>query len=125
LRSLSTLHRAVAVTAAILGAVCVAAGAFGAHAMSGDPRATSLLHTGASYGFWHVLAALLACLRGAGIVGLVFVIGALLFSFSLWLLALGAPAILGIVTPFGGAAFILGWLLFAWTLWRGSSAGIV
>jgi uncharacterized membrane protein YgdD (TMEM256/DUF423 family) len=42
--------------------------------------------------------------------GWAFLIGVLLFSGSLYVLALGGPRVLGPVTPLGGVAFILGWL---------------
>lgn len=115
---LSLRGRLTAVLAALLGALSVGAGAFGAHAMSHDPRAVHLLGTGAAYGLWHVLAALFALWLGAETIGLLFALGVLLFSSSLFGLALGGPAILGLVTPFGGTAFILGWLLLAWRLGR-------
>ena len=40
--------------------------------------------------------------------------GSLLFSGSLYALALGAPRIVGLVTPFGGLAFLVGWVVLAW-----------
>jgi uncharacterized membrane protein YgdD (TMEM256/DUF423 family) len=44
--------------------------------------------------------------------------GVLLFSGSLYALALGAPRPLGALTPVGGLAWIIGWLLFAYGAWR-------
>jgi len=93
-------------------------GAFGAHALrerlSSD--ALSVWQTAVQYHFWHALA-LLATPQLVGAwakaAGWLFIAGVLLFSGSLYSLALGAPRALGIVTPVGGAAFILGWIAFA------------
>ena len=99
------------------GLVSVAAGAAAAH-MVGDPRMAELLRTGALYGMVHA-AALIAVIglaqgreprRGAAAVaGASFALGILLFSGSLYALALGAPAWTGWITPFGGVALMLGW----------------
>jgi len=56
----------------------------------------------------------------AGWSGWLFVAGIVLFSGSLYALALTGTRVLGAVTPIGGAAFIAGWLAFAWTAWRGT-----
>ena len=45
-------------------------------------------------------------------------VGIVLFCGSLYALSLGAPAAVGILTPFGGGLLILGWLLFAYDMWR-------
>lgn len=116
-------QRRIGALAAALGGLSVMAGAFGAHALSGDPRAAGLLATGAGYGLWHALAAILALLLGRTGPAALFVLGVLLFSLSLWALALGAPTIVGVITPFGGTAFILGWLLLAWRIARGQPGG--
>ncbi|HEV2532075.1 DUF423 domain-containing protein [Phenylobacterium sp.] len=105
--------------AALAGFVCVAAGAFAAHGLN-DPQGQELLRTGALYGFVHVLATL-ACLpliqlgaTRARLAPPFFLAGVLLFSGSLFALALGAPRIVGAITPFGGLAFLAGWLVLAW-----------
>ena len=108
---------------AALGACGVGLGAFGAHAlrMRLAPDALALWNTATQYLFWHalgVLAAGLACallpesvwLRFAGAA---LAAGILLFSGSLYLLALGAPKGIGAITPFGGLAFIAGWIALA------------
>jgi len=105
------------------GAVAVAAGAFGAHALRGRlaPDLLAVYQTGAQYQALHALA-LLACglmvTRAPGLLaaaaGWLFLAGTLLFSGSLYALALSGVRALGAVTPFGGVAFIAGWLaLFA------------
>ena len=105
--------------AALMGFVCVMAGAFAAHGM-GDPRAQELTRTGSLYGFIHVLASI-ACapLIGLGAVRArfappIFLSGVALFSGSLYALAFGAPRWVGAVTPPGGLAFLAGWAVLAW-----------
>ncbi len=98
------------------GASAVALGAFGAHALHGvlDERGIALWHTAVDYHFWHALALCLAMFflpaphRRRAVVA--FGTGIVLFSGSLYALALGAPRWLGAVTPVGGVAFIIGWL---------------
>ena len=105
--------------AALSGFLAVAFGAFAAHGAK-DARAAELLHTGSLYQMTHALAVFgwLAVRKAGGKTGLtipaLFLIGALLFSGSLYALAFGAPRIVGMVTPFGGLCFLAGWLLLAW-----------
>jgi len=107
-------------TLAALGAlVSVGFGAFAAHGVA-EPRAQDLLRTGALYGFVHCLAAF----ASAGVMQMggararfapgFFLAGVLLFSGSLYGMALGGPHILGVVTPIGGLSFMVGWLVLAW-----------
>jgi uncharacterized membrane protein YgdD (TMEM256/DUF423 family) len=105
--------------AALGGFASVAFGAFGAHGVS-DPRAQELLRTGALYGFVHCLATF-ACAAAmqAGAVRArfapaFFLSGVLLFSGSLYAMALGAPRLVGVVTPIGGLCFLAGWAVLAW-----------
>ncbi len=82
-------------------------------------RGAAVWDTAVQYHLVHAIA-LLACgllreLPGASgraleVAGWSFVVGVLLFSGSLYLLALGGPTLLGPVTPLGGVAFIIGWL---------------
>lgn len=107
--------------AGVLGAAGVALGAFGAHGLKAQlgPEGLETWRTAVSYHLIHVLA-LFGCgiwLRfqpeagtAVGVAALGFVAGILLFSGSLYVLALGGPRWLGPVTPLGGAAFIAGWL---------------
>ncbi len=110
---------------ALLAAIAVAAGAFGAHALRGklDPAALALFETAARYQLVHALAAVYcadraATARGSRAPARLFLAGIVLFSGSLYALALGGPRLLGAVTPFGGLAFISGWLALAWSLRR-------
>ncbi len=108
------------------GASAVLLGAFGAHALRGvlDPQARELWHTAVDYHVWHAHALVLAVGLGQGRSGRIsmagFAIGIVLFSGSLYALALGAPHWTGIITPFGGLAFIVGWMALGWTLRSGN-----
>src|SRR3954471_2222527 len=114
--------------AGILGALAVALGAFGAHALEGR-LSEALLNTyevGVRYHFYHVLALLgvVAVINrwpdsGVAVAaGWLFVIGIVIFSGSLYLLAFTGVRWLGAITPIGGVAFIAGWLCLAWAAFR-------
>jgi uncharacterized membrane protein YgdD (TMEM256/DUF423 family) len=105
----------------------VAAGAFGAHALKTRlaPELLIAFETGVRYQLVHSLALLAvawAVVRWPGratmSAGVLFLAGIVLFSGSLYALALTGTRALGIVTPFGGAAFIAGWACLAWGAWR-------
>lgn len=104
-----------ALAAGFAGASAVLLGAFGAHALRNllDPAHRELWHTAVEYHAWHALALVLAAGLGTGRAGrcavTAFALGIVLFSGSLYALALGAPRWTGIVTPFGGLAFVVGW----------------
>lgn len=111
-------------------ALAVAAGAFGAHGLKGRLSAESLelWETAARYliygGLGTVLAGLVA-LHGAGRgaaagspggwAGLCLLVGSVVFSGTVFALAVGAPRWLGAVTPLGGLLVIAGFLLLAWS----------
>ena len=105
--------------AAINGFLAVAAGAFGAHGLKEhlDAHALSVFETAARYQMYHALAMGLAALAprssAARLACALFLVGIILFSGSLYLLALTGMRALGIVTPFGGAAFLAGWAALA------------
>ena len=92
--------------------MAIAAGAFGAHWAGKD--VADLLKTGGQYQLIHAVAALVAVRMGARGPAALFVIGGALFAGSLYALSLGAPRLIGAVTPLGGAAMIAGWLWLAW-----------
>jgi uncharacterized membrane protein YgdD (TMEM256/DUF423 family) len=106
--------------AALNGLLAVAAGAFAAHALkhSSDPQAAMWVETAATYQMWHALALLgVSAVRDRGpgsgwvrISAWLFVTGILLFSGSLYVLALSPARWVAWITPFGGTAFLLGWL---------------
>lgn len=105
--------------AALSGFIGVGGGAFGAHGAA-DPAAKALLETGGHYQLIHALAvfACYAVLKGLGAraaaAAWLFLCGSLIFSGSLYLLALGAPRLMGAVTPIGGVLLLAGWLRLAW-----------
>ena len=68
---------------------------------------------------YHALAMGLAALVSAGRASVAFLGGTVLFSGSLYLLALTGIPILGAVTPIGGLCFIAGWALLAWRAFKG------
>lgn len=114
---------------ALSGAIAVAAGAFGAHALRArlEPRMLEVFETAARYQMYHALAlfavawmitrvggsASPSALRLATISGWCFVAGTLLFSGSLYAMALSGVRALGAITPLGGVAFIAGWITLA------------
>ena len=115
------------VAAALAGASAVALGAFGAHALREvlDERALAVWRTAVDYQFGHALALLATGLLARGrpssvlrIAAVAFALGIVVFSGSLYALALGAPRALGAATPVGGAAFIAGWLALGVHGWR-------
>ena len=102
--------------------VSVAAGAFGAHALRTrlDPAALAVFETGARYQMYHALGLLAVAWAvsrwpgpWAGRAGWLFLGGTLLFSGSLYALALSGIRWLGAITPLGGVAFLLGWICLA------------
>jgi uncharacterized membrane protein YgdD (TMEM256/DUF423 family) len=107
---------------ALSALVSVAAGAFGAHALRERlaPDMLAVFETGARYQMYHALGLLaVAWAVGrwpgpAGAAGWLFVAGTVLFSGSLYLLALSGQRWLGAITPLGGLAFIAGWAALVW-----------
>lgn len=115
----------------VLGAVnaflSVAAGAFGAHALKARLPQDLLVifETGARYHMYHALGlvavGLLGQLRPSPLLsgaGWAMLVGIVLFSGSLYALALSGVRVLGAITPLGGLGFLAGWLLFAVAAWR-------
>ena len=110
---------------ALLG---VALGAFAAHGLKERlaPGMLAIFETGVRYQMYHAFALLgvaWACTRWPGplptIAGWLFLAGTLLFSGSLYVLALGGLRWLGAVAPLGGLAFLAGWACLAWSAWKG------
>ena len=102
--------------------IAVAAGAFGAHALRDrlDPAMLAVFETGSRYQMYHALALLAVAWAvtrwpgpWAGRAGWLFVAGTLLFSGSLYALALTGVRWLGAITPLGGVAFLAGWICLA------------
>jgi uncharacterized membrane protein YgdD (TMEM256/DUF423 family) len=114
---------------ALFGALGVALGAFGAHALRGrlSPDLLAIFETGVRYQVYHALA-LIAVVVAIGrwpasslpvAAGWLFVAGIFVFSGSLYLLALTGQRWLGAITPLGGVAFLGGWLSLMIVAWRG------
>jgi uncharacterized membrane protein YgdD (TMEM256/DUF423 family) len=112
---------------ALLAALAVGAGAFGAHALAArlEPARLVTWETAARYHMYGAIAVVLVALAAArwpsGLMhaaGWLLVGGTLVFGGTVYALALGAPRWLGAVTPLGGLALIAGWLLAALAAWR-------
>lgn len=121
--------RWAAIAASASGALAVALGAFAAHALEAvlDPEARAIYTTAVRYHTLHTLALLTAALAPAAGLGrgpLVIACGAwlagiVIFSGSLYLLALTGHAWLGAITPIGGLALLGGWGALGLAAWRG------
>lgn len=104
---------------ALAGFVAVALGAFGAHALQSgfDEKQVGWWETATLYLIVHaVLATAVSAADSArfGTAASVILIGAAIFSGTLYAMALGAPRWLGAVTPIGGVGLLIGWALIAW-----------
>jgi uncharacterized membrane protein YgdD (TMEM256/DUF423 family) len=122
------------VLGALVAVLAVMMGAFGAHALRAKlaPDLLAIYQTAVQYHFWHALGLLvigvLAIHLPASVTlkwsGWTMLAGIVLFSGSLYVLALTGARWLGAVTPFGGAAFILSWVLLAIAVARSSFTGL-
>ena len=116
-------RRRILAAGAALAGLGVALGAFGAHGLRQvlDAERLGWWQTGVQYEIWHGLALLAlsaAPLDRLKLSAWLLGAGALVFSFSLYLMALTGWRWLGAVTPFGGLAMILGWAVLAWRALR-------
>ncbi len=116
------MDRLFIIIGALSGGIGVAAGAFGAHALRArlEPRMLEVFETGARYQMYHAIAMLAAAwivTRFPGALsnasGWLFLAGTLLFSGSLYAMALTGVRALGAITPLGGVCFIAGWACLA------------
>lgn len=122
------MNRFWLIVAAISGLLSVALGAFGAHALKNilDAHGRSVYEKAVQYQMFHTVALLAVGLlqqshaqfSGSG-AGWSFLCGIVLFSGSLYMLAVTGAKWWGAVTPFGGLAFLLGWAWLAWAFVRG------
>ena len=119
--SMSPDSRFALIAGAVLAAAGVAFGAFGAHGLKTllSPEALGWWQTAVQYQLWQAIglvaigAAPLARMRWSA---LMLIAGTLLFSGSLYALALSGARWLGAVTPVGGVLMIAGWVCLAWGL---------
>ena len=113
---------------AVNGFFSVALGAFAAHGLKGrlSEQMLGVFDKGVDYQGFHALALLAIGLlllfrpgsRPLSWAAALFLAGILLFSGSLYLLALSGDRGWGVVTPFGGTAFLLGWVMLGIGAWR-------
>jgi len=119
------MHKGFLRTAALLGALSVILGAFAAHVLKDmvSDRAVATFETAVRYQFYHVFALLIVAIlyknfkfQSMRLAGWFFISGIILFSGSLYFLAIIQAAVtpgfgwVGVITPLGGAAFIAGWI---------------
>jgi len=103
---------------AAIGFLAVAAGAFGAHALKDRlaPDLLAIFETGTRYAFVHLPALLAVAWLSANkpatsvtVAGVAFTVGVLIFTGTLWTLALTGHRWLGAITPIGGLSLLVGW----------------
>jgi uncharacterized membrane protein YgdD (TMEM256/DUF423 family) len=118
-----TQDRLFLIAGGLSGLVAVGAGAFGAHALRArlSPDLLGVFETGVRYHTYHALALFAAAwtysrwpVAPAAAAGWFFIAGTVIFSGSLYILALSGVRGWGAVTPVGGLAFILGWASLVW-----------
>jgi uncharacterized membrane protein YgdD (TMEM256/DUF423 family) len=117
------MDRTFLLIGAALGFFGVAFGAFGAHALKArlSPEMLGVFETGVRYQMYHAFAVLIVAAaighignaRLLSMAGWFFFAGILLFSGSLYVLALTSVGILGAITPIGGLLFLIGWACLA------------
>ncbi len=122
-----TLDRWFVALGGLSGLIAVGAGAFGAHALRArlTPESLAVFETASRYQMYHALALIAAGWVAArwpgplaGWTGWLFLAGTIVFSGSLYLLALTGVRWLGAITPLGGLCFLAGWLCLALAAWR-------
>ena len=121
------MSKAILMTASALLALAVAIGAFGAHGLKSHISAEMMqvYKTGVEYHFYHALGllfiGLLSISMPSGLLNwsaILLTIGIILFSGSLYILAVTGIKWLGAITPLGGVSFIVGWILLFVAVWK-------
>lgn len=131
------MNKKLLIAGAIMGMFAVIIGAFGAHGLEGKikPERIGFFETGVAYQFYHTFAIFVTVFLGAHFkqkifdrAGWCFLVGILMFSGSLYLLAtrvlLGIEswsAVIGPITPIGGLFFIMGWGIMGFGIWKSNS----
>jgi uncharacterized membrane protein YgdD (TMEM256/DUF423 family) len=119
--------KSLMIAGALLAALAVAAGAFGAHALAArlSPERLATWETAARYHMYGALSVVLVALALSrfpssllSAAGWVLVTGTVVFGGTVYMLALGGPRWLGAITPLGGLALIAGWVLVAVAVWK-------
>lgn len=110
-------------TAGVLGFLAVATGAFGAHTFSSilDDKMIEVYKTGVLYHLIHSVVILVIALAGIRIyftAAIFFLVGVILFSFSLYEYALTGISVFAYITPVGGVSFLVGWGLIVYYGWK-------
>ena len=121
------MAKTILMTASVLLALAVALGAFGAHGLKSQ-LSTDMLQTyktGVEYHFYHALGLLLIGILAVSFPSellkwsaILLTVGIILFSGSLYVLAVSGIKWLGAVTPVGGLSFIAGWVLLFLAVWK-------
>ncbi len=111
------------IAGSINAALAVLLGAFAAHGLKNrlSDYSINVFNTATEYHFYHALGLLIVGIimhlgitaKSVGISGLLMLVGIILFSGSLYLLAITGTKWLGAITPLGGIAFISGWVFLA------------
>ena len=118
------------VTGLILAAITIVLGAFGSHGLKNKltPEYLEIFDTGVKYQFFHSLGIIIIGLLSFHFPSIplqipfyLFLIGIILFSGSLYILAITGIKWFGAVTPIGGLSFIVGWIITAFYIYRGAS----
>lgn len=124
----------LSVLGSLNAAVAIMAGAFGAHGLKAILSAERLdvFKTASYYHLVHAVALVVYGLYKTTVktpgkntiaAGLLFLLGIILFSGSLYAYSLSGIGKFGMITPFGGLSFITGWILFALEIYKGSRNG--
>lgn len=121
------MHSRFMFIAAIAGFTGVALGAFGAHGLKNilSEHLLDVYKTAVNYQMYHALTLGLVATQPQNRIlkwaGYALITGIVLFSGSLYVLAISNISWLGIITPFGGVAFLTGWALLAYHALQNSS----
>lgn len=126
------MQKIILLIASALGAVAVMLGAFGAHSFKSILQANGTLetfNTAVKYHFFHTLAMILVALlmdkyasKLLEYSAISMLAGIVLFSGSLYILALSGVTKWGAVAPFGGLAFIVGWIMLFAGVYKGTGS---
>jgi uncharacterized membrane protein YgdD (TMEM256/DUF423 family) len=123
------MSRLFLIVGSISAFLVVALGAFGAHGLRNrlSPELLDVFETAVRYQMYHAFGLVAVAWAVAqwpqshvGLSGWMFVLGTILFSGSLYVLALTGARWLGVVTPVGGLFLLAGWGWFAWSVWKAS-----